>query len=87
VKVWGLTNGRRGPDGEDVDEERLDTVEREGRRGDEEVEDEEEAEQHPGWLPFKDALLPPQRTVLLPTDGQPCLLLLPFTLDVSGGGS
>jgi hypothetical protein len=43
MKVWGLTNGRKGPDGEDVDEGRLDAVEREGSRGDEEVEVGEEA--------------------------------------------
>jgi hypothetical protein len=36
-----------------------------GSRGDEEVEDEEEAEQHPGWLPFKDVLLPSGWTTLL----------------------
>jgi hypothetical protein len=71
VKVWGLTNGRRGLDSEDIDEERLDVVEREGSRGDEEVEDGEEVEQHPGWLPFKVVLLPPQQTALLPADGQP----------------
>jgi hypothetical protein len=58
VKVRGLTNGRRGPGGEDVDEERLDVVEREGSRGDEEAEDGEEAEQHPARLPFKVVLLP-----------------------------
>jgi hypothetical protein len=35
-----------------------------------EVEDGEEAEQHPGRLPFKDVLLPPQWTTLPPADGQ-----------------
>jgi hypothetical protein len=51
-----------------------------------EVEDGEEAEQHPGRLPFKDVLLPPQWTTLPLRTANPRLLLLPFTLDVSGGG-
>jgi hypothetical protein len=42
-----------------------------GSRGDEEVQDEEEAEQHPGRLPFKDILLPSRRTALLPRTANP----------------
>jgi hypothetical protein len=42
-----------------------------GSRGDEEVEDREEAEQHPGRLPFEDVLLPSQWTMLLPRMSTP----------------
>jgi hypothetical protein len=80
VKVWGLTNSLRGPDGKDIDEERLDAVESEGSRGDEELEDGEEAEQHPGRLPSKDVLLPPQRTALPPRTSNPASFFSPSPL-------
>jgi hypothetical protein len=66
-----LTNGLRGPGGEDVDEEGLDAVKSRGSRGDEEVEDEEDPEQHPGWLPFKDVLLRSRRTTLFSRTANP----------------
>jgi hypothetical protein len=86
VKVWGLTNGLRGPDSEDVDEERLDTVESEGSRGDEEVEDGEKHRRTTGGSPSRTFFFPRNGWRFPPADGQPHLLLLPFTLDVSGGG-
>jgi hypothetical protein len=71
VGVCSAHQRPKGGGGEDVNKAGLDTMKSRGSRGDEEVQDEEEAEQHPGRLTFKDILLPSRRTVLLPRTANP----------------